>query len=255
MKRLLSLGIILLMSMTVFLTGCEDSGNDDDNRSNDEKSNKNNPPADTTKPTITSTNPKHGEKNIDPMPTITLEFSERMKMTIGNVQITSPVPRGVQQELEWEHSQKVKIHIKDGLDFNTKYTFEIRDFIDEAGNSINPYTLSFTIRAPTSVTIVLHEMKSHLGMDDWSAPDLYAKLEANGNYKYTSTYEDTYSATPEYKWETTVDEYPEEVVIRIYDEDVSDDDYIGGITYSGTYADHREYDDNAIYVCYSVWYT
>ena len=255
MKRLITLGIILLMSMTVFLTGCEDNGKDEG--TNENQNNNNNPPADTTKPTITSTNPIHGEKNIDPMPTITLEFSERMQMTEAqnNVMIISPYPQIPIQEFDWIHSQKLKIHIKDGLAFDTTYTFEIRGLADEAGNLIDVFTLKFTIRFPTLVTITLHEMKSHLSMDDWSAPDLYAKLEANGNYKYTSTYEDTYSAKPEYTWETTVDEYPEEVVIRIYDEDVSDDDYIGGITYSGTYADHREYDDNAIYVCYSVWYT
>ena len=190
-------------------------------------------------------------------PTITLDFSERMKMTVAqnNVMIVSPSSQIPIQEFDWEHSQKLKIHIKNNLAFGTTYTFEIRGLADEAGNLIDVYTLSFTIRSPTAITVILHEMKCHIVMDDWSDPDLYACIVVNEVTKCTRTYDDTYSAKPEYRFETEVDEYPEVVIIRIYDEDVSDNDYIGGIEYSGTYADHKEYNDNAIYVSFSVWYS
>ena len=251
MKRSITIGIILIVIMTVFLTGCEDNGN------NENQNNNNNPPADTTKPTITSTNPKHGEKNIDLMPTITLEFSERMKMTEAqnNVMIISPSRLIPDQEFEWVHSQELKIHIKDRLAFDTTYTFEIRGLADEAGNLIDVYTLTLTTNSPSSVNVIIHEMKCYFDMDTWSAPDIYAKIEANEKYGYTSTYEDTYSAKPEYLWETEVDEYLSEVTITLYDDDVSTVERIGGFYTTGTYADHEVYEDNAIYVCYSLWYT
>lgn len=114
--------------------------------------------------------------------------------------------------------------------------------------------VSITVTEPINfVQVTIHSVESYISMDALSAPDIFVKVIVDGNVKVSPTYDDTYKE--EMEWSCVFSTTKVTLVtIQVYDEDVTEHDYIGGC-YTDTKGDSREeYKTDKLKVLYSVSY-
>ena len=90
-------------------------------------------------------------------------------------------------------------------------------------------------------------------MDEWSEPDLFAIVEVGSDSERSATYEDTYTAYMEFSAVFSTSQVTK-VTINIWDEDTTDDDFVGGFYTWTEGKSHGTYQDDNVGVEYSISY-
>ena len=103
------------------------------------------------------------------------------------------------------------------------------------------------------VQITIHIVECYVSMDDWSSPDLFVKVEVNGDSEYSPTYDDTKTANMEWSCIFSTSQHTK-VTIQVWDEDVSEHDYVGGFYTWAESATYEIYDGGDYMVKYSISY-
>ena len=87
-------------------------------------------------------------------------------------------------------------------------------------NNGNPIVIEF-------VRVTIHTVKCTSSMDDWSSPDIFVIIKVDDDSERSGTYEDRTSVNMEF-FAVFSTSAVTKVEIELWDEDVSENDWIGG---------------------------